>query len=419
MPPGMAPRQPAVRMLPGMRSSCALLTVLTILLAWPDPPVVLAALVRPAYFALLSWFFWRTTRASPELQGQPMRLVRGGFLILFLSFATSAAMPLFGVATDTPGLAYLRHVCERGALFLLGTTLTAYGLMLWIPQVIASHRLLEEHAARQRGALQDAETARSALEQRLVEADRRGMLGELAASIAHDLRNPLTIVQGTAESLCRRPRTSHEIAEHTAVIQRNIRKADRTLEALIGLARPRVGATEDLAAVDVLTEVADLLHVEARRRRVQLTVDRAAANGPRLHTDRTLLSQALLNLALNAVQATGPGGSVRLGARSVTVGGVDRLAFVIDDRGSGLPAAVRTRLFTPFFTTKPNGTGLGLSSCRRIANELRGGLRLYPRTRGGTRAVLLLPRTGAPATAAAPMPPLPHEDTTPWAATTS
>ena len=390
MPTGADPIAGLSRTLPGTRTSCALLTVLTILLAWPNPPAALAALVRPAFFALLAWFFWRTSRASPEVLGQPMRLVRGGFVILFVSFATSAAIQLAALP-PSPSIVYLLDVCEHGALFLLGTTLTAYGLMLWIPQVIASHRLLEAHTARQQGALQDAESARSALERRLVDADRRAMLGELAASIAHDLRNPLAIVKGTAESLCRRDRPAREIAEHTEVIRRNVDKADRTLESLIGLARPRAGAAEALAPAAVLGEIRALLHVEASRRGVRLEVDPAAGRCPPVHTDHTLLSQALLNLALNAVQATPVGGTVRLRARRVRADGNERVAFATDDRGIGLPQEVRARVFTPFFTTKPGGTGLGLSSCRRIATELRGLLRLYPRTRGGCRALLLLP----------------------------
>lgn len=400
--------------LPGMRTSCALLTVLTILLAWPQPPEALGLLVRPAYFALLSWFFWRTTRASPALQQQPMRLVRGGFMILCAAFTLSAAIPLLGADPTAPLLAYLRHVCERGALFLLGTTLTAYGLMLWIPQVLASHRLLEEHAARQRGALQDAESARSRLEQHLVEADRRAMLGELAATIAHDLRNPLTIVKGTAESLCRRSRSAEEIAEHTAVIRRNIDKADRTIAALIGLARPRPVERADHAPGSVLTEIVDLLQVAANRSGVLLAIDPASARCRPLTTDRTLLGQALLNLALNAVQATGSGGSVRLLAREVRRGAAVGVAFAVEDRGVGLSAAVRGRLFTPFFTTKATGTGLGLSSCRRIAGELRGRLQLYPRTRGGTRAVLLLPANASP-----PATPATTAEVPAWASTAS
>lgn len=383
--------QPAVRALPGTQTSCALLTILTILLAWPNPPVLLAVVVRPCYFALLAWFFWRTAQLAPELPGQPMRLLCLGFLILFAAFTTSALLHATGGASESQGWAYLRYVCERGALFLLGTTLIAYGLMLWIPQVLASHRLLEEHTAAQRGALRDAETTRSRLENHLVDADRRGMLGELAASIAHDLRNPLTIVKGTAESLCRRSRTSREIAEHTAVIRRNIDKADRTIASLIDLARPRQQDPVATSATDLLAEVTALVHVEARRCAVQLVVHNHPGGPHQVRTDRILCTQALLNLVLNAVQATSRGGSVRLLARPLVLAGQRSVVFAIEDRGVGLRPEVRAALCQPFFTTKPNGTGLGLASCRRIAHELGGSLRLYPRHRGGARALLRLP----------------------------
>jgi len=379
------------RRLPGTRTSCALLTVLTILLAWPSPPDALGAIVRPAYFALLAWFFWRASRASPALHGTPMRLVRGGFHVLLIGYTISALIQVTG-AEAGPGLwVYLRHACEHGALFLLGTTLVAYGVMLFIPQVLEVHRLQQDLAARQHGALQDAETTRSRLEHHLVDADRRAMLGELAASVAHDLRNPLTIVKGTAESLCRKPRDRGDVVAHTAVIQRNIDKANRIIESLIGLARPRASEAQPLAPVDLLREVADLLQVECRRRGVAVEVVDAGARSEPLASDHTLLTQALLNLVLNAVQATPPGGAVRLAARARRADGANRVGFVVADRGTGLPPEQRARVGTPFFTTKAGGTGLGLASCRRIAAELRGGLRLFPRRRGGARAVLLLP----------------------------
>lgn len=386
--PAPKPSSPPPARLPGARTSCALLTLATVLLAWPDPPAAFASLVRPGYFALLTWFFWRTGRASPALHTQAMRLVTGGFFVLWLGFTTVAAIHFAGLEPVHGSFVYLRNACERGAWFLLGTTLIAYGLMLWIPRVVQSHQVLAAASLRQQGQLLREQSARSELEQRLVEADRRGMLGELAASIAHDLRNPLTVVKGTAEALCRRPRTPAEIAQHTDVIRRNIEKADHTIAALIDLARPRAVARAALSARGAFAEVEELLRVEARRRGVELTVAPATVADPTVCADRTLLAQALLNLVLNALQATAPGGTIRLRARPWTG---QRVALAIDDRGSGLPPEVRERLFTPFFTTKPNGTGLGLPSCRRIVNELGGDLRLYPRHRGGARALLLLP----------------------------
>lgn len=377
--------------LPGARTSCALLTVLTILLAWPQPPEALSVLVRPCYFALLFWFFRITGQRSDQLRGQPMRLVCFGFLVLWLSSTFAAVLHFAELEPRHAAFAYLRHTCDQGAIFLLGTTLIAYGLMLWIPPVLDSYRRLGLDVQRQSGELRIAETARSQLERQLVEADRRAILGELAASIAHDLRNPLTIVKGTAESLCRKPRTTDEIAEHTDVIRRNVERADRTIASLIDLGRPRTGEASRATAHEVLAEALDLVQIEGRRRKVAFTVRVDAGGGtPVLHVDRNLLAQALLNLVLNALQATAAGGTVTLRARARR-GARPSVVLAVEDRGVGIGGPVRDRLFSPFFTTKANGTGLGLVSCRRIATELGGQLGLFPRRSGGARAVLLLP----------------------------
>ena len=412
-PAARPPRDFRQQPLPGARSSCALLTLLTVLLVWPNPAPALAVLVLPAYFALLTWFFWRTSYASPALHGQPMRLVSGGFFVLWLGFALAAVIHFTGLEETSSGFVYLRDACEHGALFLLGTTLIAYGLMLWIPQVIESHQLLSADSARQQGELQRAETARSELEQQLVEADRLGMLGELAASVAHDLRNPLTVVKGTAESLCRRSRTPAEVVAHTDVIRRNIDKADKTIESLIDLARPKTHAPSELAAATALDEVCELLRVEARRRGVRLRVRDHGGPHALLHVDRALLAQTLMNLVLNALQASSHDTDVELRARRFR----GAVVLTTEDRGKGLSQEVRSQLFTPFFTTKTNGTGLGLPSCRRIARELGGDLRLYPRRRGGARALLWLPAAPAatPHTSAKKAAAPPTEPTEPWA----
>ena len=380
--------------LPGARTSCALLTLLTVLLAWPDPPGTVEVLTRPAYFALLTWFFWRTARATPALHSSAMRLVCSGFFVLWLGYTVAAAIRAAELDDRYEAFGYLRTTCEQGAWFLLGTTLISYGLMLWIPQVVRSHELLAEDTARQRGELQRAASERSELERRLVDADRLSMLGELAASIAHDLRNPLTVVKGTAESLCRRERSPQEVQEHTDVIRRNVDDADRILARLIDLARPSEATTEEVDATAALAEVAELLRVEARRRGVHLLVDGPSAA---VRADRTRLQQALMNLVINAVHASEAGGEVSMSTRAFG----RHVALRIEDRGAGLPRHVREGLFRPFFTTKETGTGLGLVSCRRVARDLGGDLRLYPRARGGARAVLWLPRSPADTLAAA------------------
>ncbi|MCR9244142.1 MAG: ATP-binding protein [bacterium] len=386
--------------LPGTHSSCALLTLLTILLAWPSPPEALRALVLPCYFGLLFWFFSSAARGNTVLRGQPMRLICGGFLVLTTSFLMAAIVHLCELEQSHGVFVYLRAVCERGALFLLGLTLIAYGMMLWIPDLLRAHDVLQRDLAEQKTERLVAENAKFELEHRLVEADRRAMLGGLAASIAHDLRNPLSIVVGTAESLCRKARTPAEITEHTDVIRRNIDRANHTLSSLIDLGRPHPSESKTFAAREVVDEVLALVTTEARRQGIAfaVTVD-GSTSDPLVHADRTLLAQALLNLALNAVQAATGAGEVHVRVRQVErADAAAAVVIAVEDRGPGIPAPVRMPQFVPFHTTKADGTGLGLWSCRRIAAELAGRLALYPRHRGGARAALLLPAGAAPAT---------------------
>ncbi len=373
--------------LPGARTSCALLTLLTLLLAWPEPAPGFAAAVKTAYFAHLSWFFLRTRKASPALHSQPMRLICSGFFVLFLGYGVAASIYLLDLEAAYTAAIYMRLACEHGAWFLLGTTLISYGVMLCIPEIICSNQLLSKHSEQQQHELQRSKTERTELEQRLVVADRLAMLGELAATIAHDLRNPLTIVKGTAESLCRRERTQEEIAEHTKVINRNIEKADDAIANLINLARQQRNEPVETNAFAALHEVQDLVRVEAHRRAVQLVVTPTTSSATTLHVDRTLLAQALMNLVLNALQASQAHGVVTLQARRFQ----NNIALVVSDRGCGLPDSIEAGTLTPFFTTKKSGTGLGLISCRRIATELGGQLRHYSRHRGGARAIIWLP----------------------------
>jgi signal transduction histidine kinase len=233
------------------------------------------------------------------------------------------------------------------------------------------------------------------MEQQLVDTHRLSILGELAAGIAHDLRNPLAIIKGAAESLQRRARTPAATIEHAEIIRRGVDKADRTIQALIDLGRPRRAARGPVPLAEVAREVLALIQVEGRRRQLRYL---AQVGDCVVLADRELLVQALINLLLNATQASPEQAPVDLRARRFVRGGAEVVAIAVEDCGQGLPPEVRHQLFTPFFTTRSGGTGLGLLSSRRIAVEMGGSLGLYPRGRGGARALLLLP--AAPAAAA-------------------
>lgn len=386
--PPAAPRTSSLPALPGALLHCALLTVLTVALAaltgWSRTEVAL----RPLFFALL-WSFLRTTGTRhPHIRGLPLRLCEAGFLVLTLASSASAVLALLEVAPPGSFAEQLRVVFDRGAIFLLGFVLLSYGLLLWIPLVLESHRQLEASMARTQDELHESESARSHMEQKLVEAHRIGILGELAAGVAHDLRNPLTIIKGAAEALQRKARSPESIAEHAEIIRRGVEKADRTIQALLDLGQPRKAVRGPIPLAEVAREVLALVQVEGRRKQLRFVAEVGAHV---VLADREHLLQVLVNLLLNAAHASPHQGTIDVRARRFERRGRATVAIVVEDRGKGLPPEVRHQLFTPFFTTRSGGTGLGLLSSRRVAHELGGDLGLYPRTRGGARAVLVLP----------------------------
>lgn len=377
-----------MRALPGALLHCALLTALTVALAavggWEGTEKAL----RPLFFALLFSFVRTTGMRHPHIRGAALQLLEAGFFVLTLASATSAVMGLLQLDATASWFAPLQHALDQGAIFLLGFVLIAYGLVLWIPLVLESHRQLQASMERTKDELHESESARSQMEQRLVDAHRSSLLGELAAGVAHDLRNPLTIVKGAAEALVRKARTPEQVAEHADIIRRGVERADKTIQALIDLGRPKSASRGNVALDEIAAEALRLVHVEGRRKQLRFV---ATTHGLSVTADRDLLLQALVNLLLNAAHASPHHATIEIVARRFRRKDEETVAIAIEDRGSGLAPEVRHQLFTPFFTTRKGGTGLGLLSCRRIAQELGGNLGLYPRARGGARALLALP----------------------------
>ncbi len=378
---------------PGTFISCLLVTAITILLAIFNGHPQVDPVLRPLYFALLFTAFHSIRKKEKNLSTLPYRLVELGFLVLTCAFAVSTVLRLAYGDLPTPLATSLIQNLERGAVFLLGLSLISYGIILWIPDLLRSYRILKESYDLSQGQLQAVTKSHHHMEHRIVEADRYHALGELAAGVAHDLRNPLTIVKATAESLARKSLSQEDLSEHSRIITRNLEKADRTIAALMDLGRARslTTKTEDLNLL--VAEVMALVNGEAKRRKVRLIHMHEAPVF--VETDAKQLLQALLNLLLNAMQVSSPQSDVIIRVRPFDLQGNAWAAVAVEDRGSGLGSKERQKLFTPFFTTKEEGTGLGLLSCRRILEDLGGNIGLFPRHRQGARALILLPMTTA------------------------
>lgn len=225
-----------------------------------------------------------------------------------------------------------------------------------------------------------------------VRSARLAAVGELAAGIAHETRNPLGAISHATETLQRSLRLRGEDAELLEIIRREAARLNEIVSDFLVFGRPRPLA---LQATDLATLIKDaLLALEQDERchrgvRFEMDLDPSL---PRLVLDPHQMSQVLWNLYLNAAQAMPEGGCLR--TRTAVQPGPDGEAWLsleIGDTGPGLPREAESRLFEPFFTTKPDGTGLGLPIARRIVEEHGGTLTLEGGAAGGTLARILLP----------------------------
>ncbi len=219
----------------------------------------------------------------------------------------------------------------------------------------------------------------------------------LAAGLAHEIKNPLAGLQGSAELLAREATGASR--EYAVVIAREAKRVDGLVRELLDLARP---AALQLASVNihgVLQDVLLLARGLPGAERISFT-QRFDPSLPPVHGDREKLTQVLLNLVRNAVDAVALVSSpevsfetgvatLRLRAASGRTQPLARVAVI--DNGSGIPEAMLHRLFTPFATSKAHGTGLGLAVSRRIVEAHGGRIEVKSRASGGAEASLFLP----------------------------
>ncbi|WP_257459870.1 sensor histidine kinase [Archangium lipolyticum] len=245
----------------------------------------------------------------------------------------------------------------------------------------------EQDTTRQQMEALRAANARLALAQtELVSTERLATVGRLAAGVAHEVGNPLAGILGYL-SLAGARTKDPEVQEYLARIDHEVQRIDGIVRGLLEIGRP---GRERLGPVDVGHVVETCVQLVKAGRdfsRVKLVLE--LAPGLLARADSGPLSQIVINLLLNAVQAMGGEGVVRLSARS---GGGDVL-LVVEDTGPGIPPEVMPRLFEPFFTTREpgHGTGLGLAVSRHLAEGMGGRLTVENVPEGGARFSVRLP----------------------------
>ncbi len=227
--------------------------------------------------------------------------------------------------------------------------------------------------------------------------DRLAALGEMSARIAHEVRNPLVSIDSVVRLLDEDLKENSGARTDLETISREVRRLHGIVSEILQFAKPRPSSPGPGDPAALVRSVAQQVDAQFKAREIPLAVD-IAGGLPSVGFDSDRMRQVLLNLLLNALDASPPGASVRLSlsisreASGALAGGV-RIA--VEDAGSGMTPEVEARAFTPFFSTKSRGTGLGLAVSRSIVEEHRGKIELRNRPEGGTRAEVLLPPLGA------------------------
>ena len=227
------------------------------------------------------------------------------------------------------------------------------------------------------------------------EMERRGSLstlGNMAAAVAHEIRNPLNAVSMGLQRLRVEfsPAEAEEYCRLLELVQGEVRRLNTIVEEFLSLARPLSLKPGRIRVPDLVDEVVRLVETEAEASGV--SIERAIpAALPTLEADRDRLKQVVLNLTLNAIQAMPQGGALTLGA-AVTDG---RLALTVTDTGPGIPPELLHRVFDPYVTSKTKGLGLGLTIARRIVEAHGGTVAVESQPGRGTCFRVTLPLGGA------------------------
>ena len=267
------------------------------------------------------------------------------------------------------------------SLGLYGATFSALGFTFGM--VLEARRRDRAHAAVIRSQLEAIAAARA----RLVQSEKLAALGQLAAAIAHEVRNALAIIRSSAQGLGEAlPDGDDESRRASSFILAEIDRLSSVVTSLLSFARPPRLAPRAVEVSALFDQASLLAREELAAKSIRLRRG-DAERVPPIHGDPDLIVQVLLGLLSNAAAAVPAGGEVALEARAAD-GAVE---IAVADSGPGVPEALRGRIFEPFFTTREKGTGLGLAVARQIVEAHDGTIEVGDRPGGGARFRIRLP----------------------------
>ncbi len=228
-------------------------------------------------------------------------------------------------------------------------------------------------------------TATKALQAEIVRTQRLAALGEMAATVAHEVKNPLAAISGPLQVLADDLKAGDPHKEIMKEILAQVKRLDNTVRGLLAFSKPTTPQKQTIALREFVERIARLVGDQDAHRGIRFQFH--GAPDLTLDADPALLEQVLWNLFLNSAEAMKGSGQIRVSILAAG-GAVD---LVIEDTGGGIPPEVHQKLFRPFVTTKTSGTGLGLSLCRKIVEAHRGTIEIRSEPGQGTTVHLRFP----------------------------
>ena len=337
--------------------------------------------------------------------------------IFFLPVVSAAVYfgPIGTLAwTTVASLAYLSLLIEALQEYELGSSgisiLTIRVLFFFIAAILVNRFVMENRRQVERLETLSKQLEETNRELRRAEAEARraerlAALGQLSAGLAHEIRNPLGVIKGSAEMLSQKVAGSQPlVAELAGYISSEVNRLNALVVRFLDFARPSKLETRP----ERISEIVDhaLESAAASFPNAKVKVERQYAPGlPEIQADRQLCEQVFVNLITNALQAMeGQPGSLK-GTADGTLNGMLRLSIApevsnggpgvcvtVEDSGPGVPPELREQIFNPFFTSKKDGVGLGLSIVAKIVDDHRGTIRLDSDTTKGARFRVFFPQ---------------------------
>lgn len=297
-----------------------------------------------------------------KLEGQRVFLLYRHFTLGHQDWPIDLPQPVIFLGMDVSPFE-ITNSQNRSYMTMLSLLIMMGGLCCLLALCFAQ-RAADSHRRQAR-----AETEVARLEEEVRRNEKMAAIGTLAAGVAHEIRNPLSSIKGYATYFTQRFPEGSDDREAAAVMVSEVNRLNRVITDLLGLAKPTDVKLKPVCAQLVVEHVLRLLRQNAANRNIKISC-KYARKIPQVMADMERLSQALLNLCLNALDAMEKGGKLLL----TVSGGHDKLCLIVADTGPGIPPEIIQKIFDPYFTTKRTGTGLGLPMVHKIVKGHHGSI---------------------------------------------